>query len=130
MQDNNLYRSLQHSKTPNQLSTLSEEQRVMLSADDVFTMYLVHVASLVNQDYYRTVLQFVLLYRECFNQYGWQKLAEAELRDLKQPLDDLHVQQRIVLKAEIMQKFEFSECQNAECIPEICNEFVSIYMVQ
>ncbi len=48
MQDNNLYRSLQHSKTPDQLSTLSEEQRVMLSADDVFTMYLVHVASLVN----------------------------------------------------------------------------------
>jgi len=74
----------------------------MLSADDVFTMYLVHVASLVNQDYYRTVLLFVLLYRDCFNHYGWQKLAEAELRDLKQPLDDLHVQQRIVLKAEIM----------------------------
>lgn len=27
----------------------------------------------MNESYYRTVLRFVLLYRECLNEYGWLK---------------------------------------------------------
>ncbi len=37
------------------------------------------------------VLKFVLLYRECLNLYGFQKVAEADLRELKQPLDEVHI---------------------------------------
>ena len=64
-------------------SHLTEEQRVMLSADEVMTLYLIHVGKHTNVDFIRVVLQYILLYRDCLNQYGWQKVAEADLRETK-----------------------------------------------
>ena len=55
-------------------------------------------------------------------------MAEADCRDRKESLDDLNVQRRMQLRQDLQAKFDFSLCQNAECLPEICNEFVSIYM--
>jgi len=31
----------------------------------------------VNSEYYKKVLRFVLLYRECMNEYGWIKRRET-----------------------------------------------------
>lgn len=31
----------------------------------------------VNESYYKTILRFVLLYRECMNEYGWIKRRET-----------------------------------------------------
>ena len=45
----------------------------------MFALYLLSLRPRTNQDFMHTVLQVILLYRECYNQYGWQKLAEAEL---------------------------------------------------
>ena len=62
---------------------MSEEWRVMLSCDEAFTAYLRDVASQTNIEFYSKVSQFILLYRDCLNHYGWQKLAEAELRECR-----------------------------------------------
>jgi hypothetical protein len=109
-------------------STLTEEQRVMLSADDIFTLYLGHVSQLVNSEFIKTVLHYIIMYRDCLNQYGWQKVAEADLRETKQPLDEANIQQRMLLRKDMQNMFEYCTCNNAECIPEICNEFVTMYM--
>jgi hypothetical protein len=52
---------------------MSEEDKDKLTCDEIFAMYLRHVSKQVNETYYRTVLRFVLLYRECLNEYGWLK---------------------------------------------------------
>lgn len=50
---------------------MSEEWRVMLSCDEALTAYLRDVSSKTNAEFYEKALYFVLLYRECLNQYGW-----------------------------------------------------------
>ena len=55
----------------------------MLSADEIFGLYLRDVASKTNELFYRTMIRFILLYRECLNEHGWQKLAEAHCREAK-----------------------------------------------
>ena len=73
----------------------------MLSADDSFTLYLRHAQMLVNEVFIKTMIHFVILYRDCLNQYGWQKIAEADLRETKQPMDDANIQQRMLLRKDM-----------------------------
>lgn len=47
-----------------------------MTCDEIFSLYLRHVSKQVNEQYYKTVLRFVLLYRECLNEYGWLKRRE------------------------------------------------------
>ena len=51
--------------------SMSEEEKDQLTCDDAFVLYLGDVAKYVNPTYYKTVLRFVLLYRECLNELGW-----------------------------------------------------------
>jgi len=44
-----------------------------LTCDDILTLYLGEVSKQVNAIYYKTVLKFVLLYRDCVNELGWSK---------------------------------------------------------
>jgi len=48
-----------------------------MTCDEVFCLYLRDVCKKVNESYYRTILRFVLLYRECMNEYGWIKRRET-----------------------------------------------------
>jgi len=50
---------------------MGEEWRVMMSCDEILSAYLREVAGKVNEEFYRNCLQFIILYRECLNQYGW-----------------------------------------------------------
>lgn len=52
---------------------LNEEEKDGLSCDEVFSLYLRDLCKRVNTEYYKTALRFVLLYRECLNEYGWLK---------------------------------------------------------
>ena len=52
---------------------MTEDEKDKLTCDEIFSLYLRHVSKQVNESYYRTVLRFVLLYRECLNEYGWLK---------------------------------------------------------
>ena len=80
------------------LMQMSEEWRVMMSCDEAMAVYLRDVSCKVNETFFKQVIMFVLLYRDCMNQYGWQKLAEAELREIKLPLDDKNVAKRVLTK--------------------------------
>ena len=86
----------------------------MLSADDAFALYLRYAQMLVNADFMKTMIHFIILYRDCINQYGWQKIAEADLRETKQPMDDANIQQRMLLRKEIQNAFEYCTCNNSE----------------
>jgi len=55
---------------------MTEEEKDELVCDEVFAMYLRHVSKIVNENYYRTVIRFVLLYRQCLNECGWGKRRE------------------------------------------------------
>lgn len=50
---------------------MSEEWRVMMSADEIFGLFLREVASKTNETFFKTILKFLLLYRDCLNEYGW-----------------------------------------------------------
>ena len=58
---------------------MTEEEKDKMTCDDIFCMYLRHVSKLVNENYYKQCLRFVLLYRECLNEYGWLKRRETYL---------------------------------------------------
>lgn len=49
------------------------EEKDQLVCDEIFSLYLRELSKIVNENYYKTVLRFVLLYRECLNEYGWLK---------------------------------------------------------
>lgn len=55
----------------------TEEEKDMMSCDEVFCMYLREVAKQVNETYYKQCLRFILLYRECTNECGWLKRRET-----------------------------------------------------
>jgi hypothetical protein len=48
-----------------------------LTCDEVFCLYLRDLCKKVNENYYRTIIRFVFLYRECMNEYGWIKRRET-----------------------------------------------------
>ena len=50
------------------------------TCDDLFCTYLNHLCHKVNPEYYKQLLKFVLLYRECLNDFGWQKKYESMAR--------------------------------------------------
>lgn len=55
---------------------MNEEEKDALTCDMVFALYLRDVCKRVNENYYKTCLRFVLLYRECLNEHGWLKRRE------------------------------------------------------
>ena len=70
------------------------------SADEAFARYVLDYYPFMNKTYFIFVVKFVILFRECVNQY--KKLENKEQ--------------------------DFSEVQGADIIPEICNEFITEYM--
>ena len=61
------------------------------------------------------MLKFVILFRECLNEYGWQKKLESD-KDFGED--------------QITSEKEFAAENNAEHAPEICNEFVTVFLEQ
>lgn len=43
-------------------------------------MYLRDICKRVNDNYYKTVLRFAFLYRECINEYAWLKRRDHYLK--------------------------------------------------
>ena len=107
---------------------MSEEQKEMLSCDEALTIYLRDVSAVVSEAFYSKVLFFVMLYRECLSEYGWQKLAEAELRRASVQLDAHNILRQLASHKHIFDRIEFGAINNAEIIPEVSNEFVSVFM--
>ena len=159
---------------------LTFEQKQKLTVDDVCGIYLRETSQKVNNKFYKTLLKFVILFRECSNEYGWQKIIETEklLKDekiklgndpskldfdssnidesneiqseqYKLPLLNIDLpctsipsthknalqQQQMMIIGDIAQKSregrdEFARFNSAEHLPEVCNEFVTIFLEQ
>lgn len=52
-------------------------EKDLQTCDLIFCLYLRDLCKKVNSEYYKKVLRFVLLYRECMNEYGWIKRRET-----------------------------------------------------
>ena len=50
--------------------------------DEIFALYLFRTSQRVNEDFYKTVLAYVIFFRECLNEIGWNKKIESENIDL------------------------------------------------
>ena len=69
-----------YSLVTQKLNQMNEAQKNQLNCDALFCIYLRDVARQVNSQYYSTMCQFVLMFRDCLNLYGWQKRAENECK--------------------------------------------------
>ncbi len=76
-----------------------------ISCDQVFACYLKDVSIKTNKEYFYFIFKFVLLFRECVNR-------------LRKDTGD----------NESGQEKEFTQINNAENVPDTCNEFVSEFM--
>ena len=96
--------------------SIPEDQRGLLSCDDTFALYLYEVSRKVNGMFYEKMLKFAILFRECLNEYGWKKMeeaqGEAQISPGGMPSDAI----------------VFCDLNNAEHAPEICNEFITIFL--
>ena len=89
-----------------------------MKIDEIFALYLFRLSNRVNEEYWKkSALPFVILFRECLNEYGWSKKFDLEKEIENNP----------GLNKEIENK-QFCIVNNAELDHEICNEFVTVYM--
>ncbi len=60
-------------------NSMTEQDRKEMKADEIFALYLYRLSTRFNKNYYKnTALPFVILFRECLNEYGWAKHYENE----------------------------------------------------
>jgi hypothetical protein len=57
---------------------LSDHDREEMLVDEIFALYLYRMSNRINDNYYQTVLFYVIFFRECLNEYGWGKKIESE----------------------------------------------------
>ena len=108
---------------------MSEERLNQLNCEQLFSFYLRDCAEQVNSDYYSTMIQFILMYRDCLNIYGWQKIAENDCKGSQGESDyENKVKVRIQQLQDVQKNLEFTQINNAEYAPEVSNEFVTIYL--
>lgn len=55
-------------------------ERQELTCDEALALYLANASKCVNFDYYKTIMRFVLLYRQCVNDYGWLRRRDHIIR--------------------------------------------------
>jgi hypothetical protein len=118
---------------------LPEEERNKISCDEVFAIYLYEISKKVNPEYYKSMLRFIVAYRECLNRFGWEKKAENdEVLNNSGNGEDLETTMITPASEGVLEKakelrnkakgLEFSVINNAEHAPEICNEFVTVFL--
>jgi len=57
------------------------KEKNMLNCEEIFCLYLRQHAMVCNEKFYKALMKFVLLFRDCLNLWGWEKRAENESRD-------------------------------------------------
>jgi len=50
---------------------LSDKDRSEMLVDEIFALYLYRISQKVNEIFYKTVLTYAILFRECLNEIGW-----------------------------------------------------------
>ena len=57
---------------------LTEKDRAEMLVDETFGLYLYRTSQRVNEEFYKTVLAYVIFFRECLDEIGWNKRIESE----------------------------------------------------
>jgi len=57
---------------------LSDNERASMLVDEIFALYLWKTSTRVNSEFYKIVLAYAILFRECLNDLGWSKKFESE----------------------------------------------------
>ena len=79
---------------------LTEKDKVrFMSCDEVMCLYLREISRFTNAETYKKVMKFIILYRQCINQFGNKIRNEPN-------------------------SYEYSICNSAEFMPDFCNEFI------
>ena len=90
-----------------------------MKADEILALYLYRLSNRINADYWKhNALPFVMLFRECLNEYGWGKKLES---------GNVSLDQSEEMKA-LIDNNQYCLLNGCEQAPEICNEFVTVYM--
>jgi hypothetical protein len=71
---------------------LSDNDRSEMLVDEIFAVYLWKISQKVNDGFYRLVLAYTILFRECLNELGWAKRVESENIKLE---EDKELRERI-----------------------------------
>lgn len=67
---------------------LTHSDRQDMKADEILALYLYRLSNRINAEYWRSsALPFVMLFRECLNEYGWGKKLESENANLEKDSD-------------------------------------------
>ena len=69
------------------------------------------------------------MFADCLNIYGWQKRAEYECREYYGQYDyEMQFKSRLDSFDEYAKSTTYCAVNNCEFAPEVCNEFVTIYL--
>lgn len=91
----------------NNNETLQQQQKES-SCDTAFFAYIKEFYPSTNYDYFHFLLKFVVMFRQCIN-----KLKRSDNSDPQQVTDP---------------KNYFTQLNNAEGVPDMCNDFVTEFM--
>ena len=95
----------------------------MMLVDEIFALYLWTISKKVKDEFFvDTMLPYVMLFRECLNEIGWQKKAESEQQNGNADGESK------TGGVDAERTGDFCINNNAEHAPEICNEFVTVYL--
>ena len=137
---------------------LNDYKRNWLWWDEVFSIYLWEVSQKVNETFYKEILKYIVCYREWANKIGWDNKFNSSLKqeswqndstkddEDKENTNNTSVQEK---KSEISQEInpdilqeaksnlaagwteiqtEYWLLNNAENIPDLCNDFVTVFL--
>lgn len=113
-------------------------------------MYLREVSKNVNETWYKQCLRFVLMYRECINEFGWLKRSETyaragmlnedtQLQQIRRQEEGQENASKSKSESEVKEaeeeeiyipQAEYSAVCNADFLPMICNDFVTDFLEQ
>jgi len=79
--------------------------------DEIFSKYLVEVVKDCNKEYFEFITKFVVLFRECINKIKYENSINNNNNGFG--INDAE---------------EFSVNNNADTVPDICNEFITDFM--
>lgn len=57
---------------------LSHYDKLDMLVDEIFALYLFRTSRKTNEMFYKTILAYVIFFRECLNKIGWQKRIESD----------------------------------------------------
>lgn len=69
--ENDDTRKISFKDLTHEIQTMTEPRKNMLNCEELMCIYMRECSTQVNESYYSTIMQFLLMFRDCLNMYGW-----------------------------------------------------------